>query len=139
MVPFPEPGAPTIIAQILSPFAAVDEFLLDEEIEVGERDPHHKTPPQMGGRRTKDDSIAMIRKEGPVEGEGPKANNERQFHFLTAFFPCDTCSLFLPSSFHLPEFVESVDYSQVERNAVAQRMDLDAAQSFKAVERQLRA
>ena len=74
MVPFPDPGAPTISAQILPPLAAVEAFLLEEEaLEEGE--PHQKAPPQRGGRRTREVSIAKIR-----EGEGGdllRANNER--------------------------------------------------------------
>ena len=68
MVPFPEPGAPTMSAQILPPLAVVEEFLLEAgALEV----PHQRAPPQRGGRRTKVDSMANIRKErmGPVEGE----------------------------------------------------------------------
>ena len=63
MVPFPEPGAPTIRAQILPPLDEVEEFLLDDEaFEVGET--HEKIPLQMGGRRTKDDNMAKKRGTG---------------------------------------------------------------------------
>ena len=67
MVPFPDPGAPTISAQIL-PLAAVEEFLLEEEA-LEEGDPHQRTPPQSGGRRTRDVSMVKIRKVGEG-GEG---------------------------------------------------------------------
>ena len=63
MVPFPDPGAPTISAQILPPLAAVEEFLLEEEA-LEEGDPHQRTPPQSGGRRTRDVSMVKIRKVG---------------------------------------------------------------------------
>ena len=63
MVPFPDPGAPTISAQILPPLAAVEEFLLEEEA-LEEGDPHQRTPPQSGGRRNRDVSMAKIRKVG---------------------------------------------------------------------------
>ena len=69
MVPFPEPGAPTISAQILPPLAAVDEFLLDDDEALEAGDPHQNTPPQRGGRLTRDDSIAIVRKER-TEGRG---------------------------------------------------------------------
>ena len=75
MVPFPDPGAPTIRAQILPLLAAVEEFRLEEEA-LEEGDPHQKTPLQRGGRRTRDVSMAEIQKgekagsrRGPVEGE----------------------------------------------------------------------
>ena len=135
MVPFPDPGAPTISAQILPlPPAAVDEFLLDEATEEG--DPHQKAAPHMGGRRTKVDSIAKIRKRLRERKDLLKRNNERrQFHFLTAFFPCGIHF----ARFHLPEFVECVvDSSQVVRNTPAQREELGAAQTLKAVERHFR-
>ena len=85
MVPFPEPGAPTMRAQILPPLAAVDEFLLldDEALEAG--DPHQNTRPQRGGRLTRDDSIAIVREEW--RGDLLKANTmSGNFTFLRLSF-----------------------------------------------------
>ena len=135
MVPFPDPGAPTISAQILPP-PAVDEFLLDEATEEG--DPHQKAAPHMGGRRTRVDSMAKIRM-GERRDLLKRNNERRQFHFLTAFFPCGIHFARFAFTFHLPEFVECVvDSSQVVRNTPAQREELVAAQTLKAVERHFR-
>ena len=58
MVPFPDPGAPTMRAQILPPLDAVEEFLLDEAIGVSDCEAHEKKPLQMVWRRAKEDNMA---------------------------------------------------------------------------------
>ena len=61
--------------------------------------------PSDQGRQHRDSSRGVER--GPVEGE----HNERQFHFLTAFFPC-ALSI---STFHLPTY-------RNEKSSVAGKM-----------------